>query len=34
MVSLLVFPGDDEADERAMLADFVAPLVVEAQAAQ
>jgi AcrR family transcriptional regulator len=28
MVSLLVFPGKDEADERAMLAEFVAPLVV------
>ncbi|ART73519.1 TetR family transcriptional regulator [Mycobacterium dioxanotrophicus] len=28
MVSLLVFPGLDEADERAMLAEFVAPLVV------
>lgn len=34
MVSLLVFPGVDEADERMMLADFVAPLVVGAQAAQ
>lgn len=34
MVSLLVFPGVDEADERTMLADFVAPLVVGAQAAQ
>lgn len=34
MVSLLVFPGTDEADERAMLADFVAPLVVGVQAAQ
>ncbi|AKS33045.1 TetR/AcrR family transcriptional regulator [Mycolicibacterium goodii] len=34
MVSLLVFPGVDEADERAMLADFVAPLVVGVQAAQ
>lgn len=30
MVSLLVFPGLDEADERAMLAEFVAPLVVPA----
>lgn len=30
MVSLLVFPGNDEADERAMLAEFVAPLVVGA----
>jgi AcrR family transcriptional regulator len=28
MVSLLVFPGTDEADERAMLAEFVAPQVV------
>ncbi|MGV0745517.1 TetR/AcrR family transcriptional regulator [Mycolicibacterium sp. XJ870] len=28
MVSLLVFPGGDEADERAMLAEFVAPRVV------
>ena len=28
MVSLLVFPGADEADERAMLAEFVAPLVI------
>ncbi len=31
MVSLLVFPGDDESDERTMLAEFVAPLVVPAQ---
>jgi AcrR family transcriptional regulator len=30
MVSLLVFPGKDEADERAMLAEFVAPLMVPA----
>jgi AcrR family transcriptional regulator len=28
MVSLLVFPGGDEADERMMLAEFVAPLVI------
>ncbi|MDH6197523.1 AcrR family transcriptional regulator [Mycobacterium frederiksbergense] len=28
MVSLLVFPGGDEADERAMLAEFVAPLLI------
>ncbi|MUL84916.1 MULTISPECIES: TetR/AcrR family transcriptional regulator [unclassified Mycolicibacterium] len=28
MVSLLVFPGGDEADERTMLAEFVAPLVI------
>ncbi|OBG83351.1 TetR family transcriptional regulator [Mycobacterium sp. E802] len=31
MVSLLVFPGVDEADERTMLAEFVAPLVIPAQ---
>ncbi|OCB58120.1 TetR family transcriptional regulator [Mycobacterium vulneris] len=31
MVSMLVFPGTDEADERAMLAEFVAPLVIPAQ---
>ncbi|MBP2450793.1 TetR/AcrR family transcriptional regulator [Mycolicibacterium lutetiense] len=31
MVSLLVFPGPDEADERAMLAEFVAPLVIPTQ---
>lgn len=30
MVSLLVFPGVDEADERTMLAEFVAPLVIPA----
>ncbi|MBU8820136.1 TetR/AcrR family transcriptional regulator [Mycolicibacterium goodii] len=34
MVSLLMFPGADEDDERTMLADFVAPLVVRSQAAQ
>jgi hypothetical protein len=28
MVSLLVFPGRDEADERAMLEDFVLPTVM------
>jgi AcrR family transcriptional regulator len=28
MVSLLVFPGQDEADERAMLEDFVMPMVL------
>ena len=28
MTSLLVFPGRDEADERAMLEEFVLPLVV------
>lgn len=31
MVSLLVFPGGDETDERTMLAEFVAPLVIPAQ---
>ncbi|KHO18414.1 TetR/AcrR family transcriptional regulator [Mycolicibacterium setense] len=31
MVSMLVFPGVDEADERTMLAEFVAPLVIPAQ---
>lgn len=31
MVSMLVFPGVDEADERTMLAEFVAPLVVPSQ---
>ncbi|MGW4096938.1 MULTISPECIES: TetR/AcrR family transcriptional regulator [unclassified Mycobacterium] len=31
MVSLLVFPGCNEADERAMLAEFVAPLVIPGQ---
>lgn len=30
MVSLLVFPGVDGADERTMLAEFVAPLVIPA----
>jgi AcrR family transcriptional regulator len=30
MVSLLVFPGHDEADERAMLEDFVLPTVMPA----
>ncbi|MGV9803660.1 TetR/AcrR family transcriptional regulator [Mycobacterium sp. NPDC003449] len=34
LVSMLVFPGTDEADERAMLTEFVAPLVVGAQATQ
>ncbi|MBU9766209.1 TetR/AcrR family transcriptional regulator [Mycobacterium sp. TNTM28] len=34
MVSLLVFPGDDEADERTMLAEFVAPLMIPVQATQ
>ncbi|MEV0674057.1 TetR/AcrR family transcriptional regulator [Mycobacterium sp. NPDC050441] len=31
MVSLLVFPGGNEADERTMLAEFVAPLLIPAQ---
>lgn len=31
MVSLLVFPGSDETDERTMLAEFVTPLVIPAQ---
>jgi AcrR family transcriptional regulator len=30
MTSLLVFPGHDEADERAMLEEFVVPIVVPA----
>jgi len=30
ITSLLIFPGRDEADERAMLAEFVAPVVVPA----
>lgn len=35
MVSLLVFPGRDEADERTMLAEFVMPMVfAEGQPAQ
>ena len=32
MVSLLVFPGSDENDERTMVAEFVAPLVIPVQA--
>ena len=28
MTSLLVFPGHDEADERAMLEEFVVPIVL------
>jgi hypothetical protein len=31
MVSLLVFPGRDEADERAMLEQFVLPTVMPTQ---
>ena len=30
MTSLLVFPGHDEADERAMIEEFVLPMVVPA----
>lgn len=30
MTSLLVFPGQDDADERAMVAEFVVPMVVAA----
>jgi hypothetical protein len=30
MTSLLVFPGHDEADERAMIEQFVVPIVVPA----
>lgn len=32
MISLLVFPGQDEADERAMLEEFVLPMVVPTRA--
>ncbi len=28
MISLLVFPGRDDADERAMLEEFVLPMVM------
>jgi hypothetical protein len=31
ITSLLIFPGHDETDERAMLAEFVAPVVVPAK---
>ena len=31
MTSLLVFPGHDEADERAMIEEFVVPMVVPTQ---
>ena len=31
MTSLLLFPGHDEADERAMLEEFVVPIVVPTQ---
>ena len=30
MISLLVFPGHDDADERAMLEEFVLPTVLPA----
>jgi hypothetical protein len=30
MTSLFLFPGHDEADERAMLEEFVVPMVVPA----
>jgi AcrR family transcriptional regulator len=33
ITSLLIFPGHDEADEKAMLAEFVAPVVVPAEQA-
>jgi AcrR family transcriptional regulator len=32
MTSLLIFPGDDEADERAMIEEFVVPIIAPAQA--
>jgi AcrR family transcriptional regulator len=32
MMSLLVFPGDDDADERAMIEEFVVPIIAPAQA--
>ncbi len=31
MISLLMFPGHDEADERAMLEQFVLPMIVPTQ---
>jgi hypothetical protein len=31
MTSLFLFPGHDEADERAMLEEFVVPMVVPNQ---
>ena len=31
ITSLLIFPGHDEADEQAMLEEFVAPVVVPAE---
>ena len=34
ITSLLIFPGRDEADERAMLTEFVAPVVVPADTGQ
>ena len=34
MISLLVFPGDDDADERAMLEEFVLPIVTPVRPAR
>jgi AcrR family transcriptional regulator len=34
MTSLLIFPGTDEADERAMLEEFVVPIIAPARAVQ
>jgi AcrR family transcriptional regulator len=34
MISLLTFPGRDDADERAMLEEFVVPMVASAKAAR
>jgi AcrR family transcriptional regulator len=31
MTSLLIFPGDDEADERAMIDEFVVPIIAPSQ---
>lgn len=33
IVSLLMFPGRDEADERAMIEEFLAPVMVSAREA-
>jgi hypothetical protein len=32
ITSLLMFPGQDEADERAMIEEFVVPIVTEVSA--
>jgi hypothetical protein len=32
LTSLLIFPGDDDADERAMIEEFVVPIIAPAQA--